>query len=109
MRQAGLSGYVKRRKGTMTIRGVRGRALQPAGAQPLVDQAPNRLWTSEIRCVSTWEGTLYLATVIDCFSRRVVDLLSQRPLACREGGAGPEAERARRFQNSCISGCFDIT
>jgi transposase InsO family protein len=30
------------------------------------------LWTSDIKYVSTWEGTLHLATVIDCYSRRVV-------------------------------------
>ena len=34
--------------------------------------APNRLWASDIKYVSTWEGTLYLASVIDCFSRKVV-------------------------------------
>jgi putative transposase len=72
MRIAGLSGYVKRRKGTTTI-GVPGVCV----ADDLVGrdfnpQAPNRLLTSDIKYVSTWEGTLYLATVIDCFSRRVV-------------------------------------
>jgi putative transposase len=72
MRAAGLSGYVKRRKGKTTIRvpGVRvaddlvGRDFNPA--------APNRLWASDIKYVATWEGTLYLATVLDCFSRKVV-------------------------------------
>jgi len=34
--------------------------------------APDRLWASDIKYVSTWEGTLYLASVIDCYSRRVV-------------------------------------
>jgi putative transposase len=72
MRAAGLSGYVKRRKRTTTIRvlGVRvaddlvGRAFNPSG--------PNRLWASDIKYVTTWEGTLYLASVIDCYSRKVV-------------------------------------
>jgi putative transposase len=30
------------------------------------------MWASDIKYVSTWEGTLYLASVIDCFSRKVV-------------------------------------
>ena len=72
MRSAGVSGYVKRRKYTTTIRvsGVRvaddlvGRDFNPA--------APNRLWASDIKYVATWEGTLYLASVIECYSRRVV-------------------------------------
>lgn len=34
--------------------------------------APDRLWASDIKYVSTWEGTLYLASVLDCFSRKVV-------------------------------------
>lgn len=33
---------------------------------------PNRVWTSDITCVWTQEGWLYLAAVLDAFSRRVV-------------------------------------
>jgi putative transposase len=33
---------------------------------------PNRVWASDITYVRTWEGWLYLAVVIDLFSRRVV-------------------------------------
>jgi transposase InsO family protein len=42
-----------------------GRArLHPVGAEPA--------WASDIKYVPTWEGTLYLVSVIDCFARRVV-------------------------------------
>jgi len=34
--------------------------------------APNRVWASDITYVRTWEGWLYLAIVLDLFSRRVV-------------------------------------
>jgi transposase InsO family protein len=34
--------------------------------------APNRVWASDITYIRTWEGWLYLAVVIDLFSRRVV-------------------------------------
>ena len=72
MRTAGLSGYVKRRKFRTTF-GVPGVRV----ANDLVDRdfnppARDRLWASDIKYVSTWEGTLYLASVIDCFSRKVV-------------------------------------
>jgi putative transposase len=72
MRAAGLSGYVKRRKGLTTIRVPGVRVAGDLVERDFNPQAPNRLWTSDIKYVSTWEGTLYLATVIDCFSRRVV-------------------------------------
>lgn len=72
MQSHGLSGYVKRRKlrTTFSVPGVR-------VADDLVERdfnppAPDRLWASDIKYVSTWEGTLYLALVLDCFSRKVV-------------------------------------
>ena len=34
--------------------------------------APNRAWCSDITCIATEEGWLYLAVVVDLFSRRVV-------------------------------------
>jgi len=34
--------------------------------------APNRVWVSDITYVRTWEGWIYLAAVLDLFSRRVV-------------------------------------
>ena len=78
MRAAGLSGYVKRRKfrTTFGLPGVRvADDLVERGFNP---PAPNRLWASDIKYVSTWEGALYLASVIDCFSRKVVGW-SMRP------------------------------
>ena len=34
--------------------------------------APNRLWVADLTEIATWEGKLYLAVVVDCFSRRCV-------------------------------------
>jgi putative transposase len=34
--------------------------------------AADRLWCADITYLSTWEGWLYLASVLDCFSRRIV-------------------------------------
>ena len=34
--------------------------------------APDRLWCADITYIRTWEGWLYLASVMDCYSRRIV-------------------------------------
>jgi putative transposase len=72
MRNAGLSGYVKRRKRFTTIRVPGVRVADDLVERDFNPQAPDRLWASDIKYVSAWEGTLYLATVLDCFSRKVV-------------------------------------
>jgi transposase InsO family protein len=38
--------------------------------------APDVLWVGDITYIRTWESWLYLATVIDVFSRRVIGLLA---------------------------------
>jgi putative transposase len=72
MRAAGMSEYVNRRKSrtTFSVPGVR--VADDLVQRDFNPPAPDRLWASDIKYVSTWEGTLYLASVIDCFSRKVV-------------------------------------
>ena len=72
MRAAELSGYVKRRKYKTTIRVPGVRVAEDLVERDFNPAAPNRLWASDIKYVPTWQGTLYLASVIDCYSRRVV-------------------------------------
>ena len=72
MRALGLAG-VSRRKGTITTR--RDRDAHPA--PDLVDRnftaaGPDRLWVAAITYIPTWAGFLYLAVVLDAWSRRVV-------------------------------------
>jgi putative transposase len=72
LRAADLQG-VSRRKGPRTTR------RQP-GAQPAPDlvqrdftaTGPDELWVADITYVATWAGWLYLAVVLDAWSRRVV-------------------------------------
>ena len=33
---------------------------------------PNQLWVADLTCVATWRGFMYVAFVIDVFSRRIV-------------------------------------
>ncbi len=68
----GLSGLVRRRRGHTTIR-VPGVAVAPDLVQrDFYPQAPDRLWVADLTYLRSWEGFLYLAFVIDCFSRRCV-------------------------------------
>mgnify|MGYP000589701739 FL=1 len=72
MKAAGLKG-VSRRRGTRTT--IRDERLRPAS--DLVDRnfyahEPNMLWVADITYVPTWAGFLYLAVVLDAFSRRIV-------------------------------------
>jgi putative transposase len=72
MKAAGLKG-VSRRRGTRTT--IRDERLRPAS--DLVDRnfyahEPNVLWVADITYVPTWAGFLYLAVVLDAFSRRIV-------------------------------------
>ena len=41
-------------------------------AQNFVSGAPDRLWFGDITYVPTQEGWLYLATLMDCYARRIV-------------------------------------
>jgi putative transposase len=72
MRTAGLVGCHRRRR-----RGLTRRDPQAAPAPDLVQRTftattPDRLWTADITYIPTWSGWLYLAVVLDVFSRRVV-------------------------------------
>ena len=72
MRQAGLTGMVRRRrvKTTISVPGIR--TAPDLVARDFSPTAPNRLWCADITYVRTWEGWLYLASVLDCYSRRIV-------------------------------------
>ena len=72
MRLAGLQG-VSRRKGCRTT--IRNGDTCPA--PDLVERnftatAPDQLWVADITYIPTWAGFLYLAAVLDAFSRRIV-------------------------------------
>lgn len=72
MRKHRLEGVVRGKRQRTTVPGDR--AERPAD---LVDRdftaaAPNRLWVADFTYVMTWSGVVYVAFVIDAFSRRIV-------------------------------------
>jgi putative transposase len=72
MRTAGLSGCQRRRKGKTTIRVQGVRVASDLVERDFNPTAPDRLWCADIKEIPTWEGKLYLASVLDRFSRKVV-------------------------------------
>jgi putative transposase len=71
MRSAGLAGRVPRRYRRTTI-GDPFTVLPDLVQRDFTPTHPDQLWVGDITYIRTWEGWLYLATVLDCFSRRVV-------------------------------------
>lgn len=73
MRRAGLRGVSRRRGFVVTTQ--RDAANKPA--KDLVNrqfhaEGPNQLWVADMTYVPTWAGFVYLAIVLDVWSRRVV-------------------------------------
>jgi putative transposase len=73
MRVAGLRGLSRRRSFTVTTeRNKKDRPAPDLVKREFVADVPNKLWVADITYVSTWAGFIYLAVVIDVWSRRVV-------------------------------------
>jgi putative transposase len=73
MRAAGLAGRSPKRFRRTTIPSAAPAAEPPDLVQrDFHSSAPDRLWIADITYVRTWEGWLYLAVILDAFSRRVV-------------------------------------
>jgi len=49
---------------------------------------PDRLWVADITYVPTWSGFLYLAAVLDMYSRKVVGWAMENHLRTESGAAG---------------------
>ncbi|AAL40312.1 transposase [Burkholderia phage phiE125] len=72
MKLQGLRGAVRGKRVRTTITDVTApRPLDRVNRQFKADR-PNQLWVSDFTYVSTWQGWLYVAFVIDVFARRIV-------------------------------------
>ncbi len=72
MRLANVAGCHRRRSRRTTIADPTAAPAEDLVQRDFTPAAPNLLWVADITYVRTWEGWLYLAVVLDCFSRRVV-------------------------------------
>jgi putative transposase len=72
MRRAGVRGCMRGRKKRTTRRDPRATPAPDLVERNFAATAPDRLWTADITYVKTEEGFLYLAFVLDVYSRRIV-------------------------------------
>ena len=72
MRAAGLEGVSRRKTTRTTFRDRDVHTVPDLVQRDFSAAGPDRLWVADITYISTWAGLLYLAVVVDAFSRRVV-------------------------------------
>jgi putative transposase len=72
MREAGISGLVRRKRGRTTISVLGVRVADDLVERQFSPAAPNLLWIADVTYLRTWEGWLYMAAVQDAYSRRIV-------------------------------------
>ena len=80
MRAAGLQGVSRRKWVTTTVRDADARPAPDLVQRHFSAKAPDALWVADITYIPTWAGFLYLAVVLDAFSRRVVGCSMQTHL-----------------------------
>lgn len=94
MAEAGLAGVSRRRGVRTTIRDPVGRRAPDLVERKFEAKGPNELWVADITYVPTWAGFLYLAVVLDVWSRKIVGwamethLRTELVLAALEMGRG---------------------
>ncbi|MGI4846284.1 MAG: IS3 family transposase [Janthinobacterium lividum] len=72
MRKAGLRGVMRGKVVRTTIADVKAPCPLDRVNRQFKAQRPNQLWVSDFTYVSTWQGFVYVAFVIDVFARRIV-------------------------------------
>lgn len=102
MRAAGVVGVSRRRWVCTTQRGPVAEAVPDLVQRDFVATAPNQLWVADITYVSTWTGFLYLAVVLDAFSRRIVGWAMATHLKTELVLAALEMARAQRWPHDVI-------
>jgi putative transposase len=72
MAAAKICGASRRKWLTTTVRDRQARPAPDLVERNFMAPAPNRLWVADITYIPTWAGFLYLAVVLDAFSRKIV-------------------------------------
>jgi len=72
MRERNIQGASRRKGFKTTIRDKDARPAPDLVNREFTATAPDQLWVADITYVPTWAGFLFLAVVLDVFSRRVV-------------------------------------
>jgi putative transposase len=72
MQKAGIQGVSRRKRYSTTQRQADARPAPDLVERNFRASGPDELWVADITYVATWSGWLYLAVVLDAWSRRVV-------------------------------------
>lgn len=72
MRERNVQGATRRKGFKTTVRDKDARPAPDLVNRKFTATAPDQLWVADITYVPTWSGFLFLAVVLDVFSRRVV-------------------------------------
>ncbi|WP_245985297.1 IS3 family transposase [Streptomyces tateyamensis] len=72
MKAEGLSGAVRGKKIVTTVSDKNVDRAPDLLKRNFVAGAPNRVWVADFTHVAAWAGTVYVAFVVDTFSRRIV-------------------------------------
>ena len=72
MRELGLVPCQVRRAGSLTVQAAAGPISPTWSAATSPRRGPGEKMVGDITYILTWEGWLYLATVIDCATRKIV-------------------------------------
>ena len=103
MRADGLRGVVRGARVRTTIPDVTADAAQDLVDRDFTATQPNQLWVADFTYVATWRGMVYVAFVIDVFSRRIVgvagkclDAHGPRPRCPRAGVVRPAGGHGAR-------------
>lgn len=72
MREMGLRGAVRGRRARTTVPACLAERPLDLVERDFTAKRPNQLWVADLTYVATWRGFVYVAFVIDVFSRRIV-------------------------------------
>ncbi len=72
MRELGIQGAVRGKRVITTVPGDQVERAPDLVDRDFVAAAPNRCWAADFTHVKTWSTTVYVAFVVDTFSRRIV-------------------------------------
>jgi len=102
MRRAGLRGVSRRRFLATTQRDPRQRPAPDLVQRCFCAERPNQLWVADITYIPTTAGFLYLAVVLDVFSRKVIGWAMETHLRTELVLAALEMATARRRPTDVI-------
>ena len=74
MKQAGIAAKMAKKFKVTTKKNPKAKAAPNLLQQDFTAEQPNRRWVADLTYISTLEGWLYVAVVLDLFSRRIVGL-----------------------------------